>query len=309
MLVVGELNVDLILDKLDKFPEVGKEVISRQMLLTLGSSAAIFASNLSVLGSRVAFCGRVGRDNFADKIIADLAGKGVQTRYIVRSDTADTGVTVALNVEEDRAMVTYPGAMNELSAADVTDDMLDDASHLHISSIFLQPGLRPGLESLVARARQRGLTTSLDPQWDPAEKWDLPAEKLLPNINVFLPNLEELKNITRQTSADDGLNSIKEVANIVVVKQGSAGATLCQGDTLLRQAAFLNHEIADAIGAGDSFNAGFIHQFIKGKALEECMFFGALCGAINTTRHGGTTAFADYAAVRQLAMQKFNILL
>ena len=68
VLVVGELNVDLILDRLEKFPELGKEVIANHMLLTLGSSSAIFASNLSVLGSRVSFCGRVGRDSFADKI-------------------------------------------------------------------------------------------------------------------------------------------------------------------------------------------------------------------------------------------------
>jgi len=50
VLVVGELNVDLILDGLGTFPEVGKEVLANKMNLVLGSSSAIFASNISSLG-------------------------------------------------------------------------------------------------------------------------------------------------------------------------------------------------------------------------------------------------------------------
>ena len=62
VLVVGELNVDLILDKIEKFPEVGKEVLAKKMTLTLGSSSAIFASNVASLGARVAFIGKIGKD-------------------------------------------------------------------------------------------------------------------------------------------------------------------------------------------------------------------------------------------------------
>lgn len=306
VLVVGELNVDLILDRLDAFPEFGKEVLARRMLLTLGSSSAIFASNLSVLGSRVSFCGRVGNDSFAGKIITDLSAKGVATGHIIHSDTADTGITVALNAANDRAMVTYPGAMEELTASDVTDEMLDNARHLHISSVFLQPGLRPGLIDLFRRARQKGLTTSLDPQWDPAGKWDLDMKVLLQSVDLFLPNLEELKHLVRRPSLEECLSEIGDASGIVVVKNGLEGAMLRQGNTLLRQPAFLNEEVADAIGAGDSFNAGFIHRFIQGSSLEACLISGALCGAINTTRNGGTTAFTDHDAVQRLAMEKFN---
>jgi len=268
--------------------------------------SAIFASNLSVLGTYVSFCGRIGRDNFGDKILADLASKGVNVDHVIKSSSADTGITIALNAADNRAMVTYPGAMNELSADDVTDEMLDAASHLHVSSVFMQPALKPGLKDLLRRARQKGLTTSVDPQWDPAEKWAFGVESLLPEINVFLPNLEELKHITGRASVKDCLDSIKDIADIVVVKKGNEGATLQKGNALLRQPAFVNTEVADAIGAGDSFNAGFIHRFVQGNPLGECMAFGALCGAINTTHHGGTTAFGNYDMVNRLAMEKFN---
>jgi sugar/nucleoside kinase (ribokinase family) len=305
-LVVGELNVDLILNQLEKFPEIGKEIIANKMVFTLGSSSAIFASNLSVLGSKTSFCGRVGRDAFANKILADLTLKEVDTSNIQRSDTANTGITVAFNFDEDRAMITYPGAMNELEEIHVTDEMLQNAHHLHVSSVFLQPALKPNLAKLFSRAKQFGLTTSFDPQWDPAEKWDCNWDELLPLVDVFLPNIEELKNITKKQSIEEAVDAIKNITNIIAVKNGRDGATIWRGSEFIHQPIFLNENVADAIGAGDSFNAGFIHRFVQKKSLTDCAEFGALCGAISTTRSGGTTAFADYDTVKRIAIQKFN---
>ena len=306
VLVVGELNVDLILNQLEKFPELGKEIIANKMVFTLGSSSAIFACNLSVLGTSVSFCGRVGRDAFANKILADLTLKGVDTNNIQRSDTADTGITVAFNFDEDRAMVTYPGAMNELQEKHITDEILQSASHLHVSSVFLQPGLKAGLTKLFSRAKKFGLTTSLDPQWDPAEKWDCDWTHLLQEVDVFLPNIEELKNITQKQSINEAVDSIKSFSKTIAVKNGSEGASVYTGSDNFHQPIFINKNIADAIGAGDSFNAGFIHKFVLDKTERECAEFGALCGAINTTRSGGTTAFADLDTVKRIALQKFN---
>ncbi|CAN5667633.1 PfkB family carbohydrate kinase [soil metagenome] len=306
VLVVGELNVDLILNQLEKLPEMGKEIVANKMVLTLGSSSAIFASNLAVLRTSVSFCGRVGRDSFANKVLADLTLKNVDINNIKRSNTADTGLTVVFNFKEERAMVTYPGAMNELEESHVTDTMLQSAAHLHVSSVFLQPALKAGLVRLFSRAKQFGLTTSLDPQWDPAEKWDCDWKNLLKLTDVFLPNIEELRHITNQQSVEDCVDVIKEVANTIVIKNGKEGAVIYTGKEVIHQPSFLNTQVADAIGAGDSFNAGFIHKFVQDKTTAECAEFGALCGAINTTRSGGTTAFADIDTVKRIALQKFN---
>jgi sugar/nucleoside kinase (ribokinase family) len=306
VLVVGELNVDLILNQLEGFPEVGKEIIARQLLLTLGSSSAIFASNLSVLGSKVAFCGRIGKDNFGDKILHDLAARGVDTSPIIHSDTSDTGVTIAINVGEDRAMVTYPGAMNELCADDITDELLLQATHLHVSSVFLQPRLKPSLAGLFKRARRLGLTTSLDPQWDPAEKWDLRLNEYLPYLDIFLPNIGELTNLVGKSSLQDCIAALEHTPEYLVVKQGNDGASLWHDHTLLSQPPFLNTAVVDAVGAGDSFNAGFIHQFLRGASKKACLEFGALCGAVNTTAAGGTSAFTDHETFRRTALEKFN---
>lgn len=307
VLVVGELNIDLILDDLQQFPETGKEILAGKMFYTLGSSSAICASNLSVLGVSVNYCGCIGNDDFGKKIIGDLNVKGVHTNDIIKSKTA-TGITVVLNAHQNRAMVTYPGAMNELSEQHVTDKMLENASHLHVSSVFIQPSLKPGLTKLFKRAKKFGLTTSLDPQWDSYEKWDCDWKNLLPYVDVFLPNMEELKNITQKQTITKAVACIKDTANTIVVKNSIEGASVFYKNEMIEQPAFINHNFADAIGAGDSFDAGFIRRFIQNKSLKECVELGAVCGAINTTAYGGTTAFKDLDAIKKVALEKFKYI-
>ena len=306
VVVVGELNVDLILNQIDQFPQVGKEVLAGKMNLTLGSSSAIFASNLSTLGASTSFIGKIGQDSFGDLVIDSLSTRGVDTRNIIRDETLQTGATIVLNFGEDRAMVTHPGAMEQLTLADVQDHVLKSARHLHMSSIFLQPGLIDQLEALFKNAKKLGLTTSIDPQWDPAERWAVDLEALLPYVDVFMPNAGELMAFTKTSNLQSGIEVLKPYANMLVVKDGRAGAYGWHSGELIHQPPFLNEQVVDSIGAGDSFDAGFISMFIQGKTLQECLSYGALSGAVNTTRPGGTTAFATFSLFRSIAETNFN---
>lgn len=306
ILVVGELNVDIILDKIQGFPEIGKEIISKELNITLGSSSAIFASNLSSLENKVAFIGRIGKDNFSDIIKKSLKSKKVNTDFIISSEDYKTGLTIVMNYDMDRANVTFPGAMEHLLEEDVTDEILGQAKHLHLSSIFLQTGLIKDVAILFQRAKKLGLSTSLDPQWDPSEQWDLDLNELLPHVDVFLPNTEEFKFITKSSSIESGLEKIKSFANVVVIKDGKNGAHLWDTKKLISKPAFLNENVADCIGAGDSFDAGFISEYLKGKNLEKCLEAGNIIGAINTTASGGTTAFENIKTIKEIAKNKFS---
>jgi sugar/nucleoside kinase (ribokinase family) len=306
VLVVGELNIDIILNEIDSFPEIGKEKLANKMDITLGSSSAIFASNLSNLGVKVAFLGKIGKDQNGDFVIDSLKDKGVDTSMIIRSQEYNTGATIVLSFLEDRANVTYPGAMDHLLLEDIKTENLESARHLHFSSYFMQPGIKPGIQALFRKAKSAGLSTSMDPQWDPAEKWDLDYKSILPMVDVFLPNEVELNNITGTTNIEDAFQAIQDYCNIVVVKSGNNGSTLFDKGKTFHADPFLNTSVVDAIGAGDSFNAGFIAKFIKSKPLTECQRYGNLMGAISTTKAGGTTAFSDLESVMDIARTKFN---
>ncbi len=306
VLVVGELNVDLILNALESFPEMGKEKLAGAMTLTLGSSSAIFAANVAALGAKTAFLGMIGKDDFGNLVIRSLEEKGVYTGWIVRSSQHQTGLTVVLNFDNDRAMVTYPGAMAAFCVDDVDFSLFAQARHLHFSSYFLQPGMQSGLKKLFQTARAAGMTTSLDVQWDPAERWNFDAADILPWVDVFLPNEAEVRALTGEPDPVKGGLRLAGSGNLVVVKQGIRGATAIQGETVLHHPGFENNAVVDAIGAGDSFNAGFIFQFLQGKSIDECLSFANLMGAISTTAAGGTGAFTSQEAIQKIARERFG---
>lgn len=306
VIVIGELNVDLILNQIDSFPEVGKEILASSMELVLGSSSAIFASNLSSLGANVAFIGKIGNDIFGDLVINSLKDKAVSTDFIIRDKNLKTGATVVLNYDQDRANVTHPGAMEHLSISEITPEILKKGRHVHISSVFLQPELKKNIYKIFEMAKNLGLTTSLDVQWDPAEKWDLDLKKLLPYVDVFLPNEEELKKLTNEDELQNAINKISEFGSTIIIKRGNKGSICCDVGNQNDLPAYLNENVIDAIGAGDSFNSGFIFKYINGNTLADCQKFGNLTGAINTTKAGGTAAFTNYKNVMEVAKERFD---
>ncbi|MBE0649351.1 MAG: carbohydrate kinase family protein [Bacteroidales bacterium] len=306
ILVVGELNVDLILDEIKSFPEIGTEILADKMNLSLGSSSAIFASNISVLGSKTAFAGMMGEDSFGQLVLSSLSSKNVDTRFITQDKTKKTGATIALNYGEERAMVTFPGAMKDYSVNDIPAEAFKLARHLHLSSPFLQDMMKKDIVQLFKIAKEAGMTTSLDVQWDPEEKWDIDFEALLPFVDVFLPNQNELLAISKMTSVERALKFFTGLCKVVVAKLGSEGSVISENGAVKFFRPFLNNNVVDAIGAGDSFNSGFLHAMLKGKDLDSCMEMGNLMGAINTTASGGTGAFTSKDEIKERAIQFFN---
>lgn len=287
------------------FPSIGKEILANNMTLTLGSSAAIFASNLSSLGAKVGFIGKLGKDHFGDYILEELQGARVRTEGIQHGEQP-TGATFVMNYGEDRANVTYRGVMETLTFSDLPQDLLIQARHLHFSSYFFQPGLQRDLHKLLKLAKNAGLTTSFDAQWDPAEQWNIDLAELLPYTDIFLPNEKEAINLTHSTSLDRAIKFLRRFNTTTIIKLGNKGSLSISKRGLLHLPAYVNPHTVDAIGAGDSFNAGFIYKFLQQAPLEECQDFGNLMGAICTTAAGGTAAFNDPIRMVEIAKTQFG---
>ena len=151
-----------------------------------------------------------------------------------------------------------------------------------------------------------GLTTSLDPQWDPAEKWDIDLRTLLPYVDIFLPNKVEIMSLASVSSIKSAIEHVRSFSNVVVVKDGTNGAVMWDKTKVIEKPARINDRVVDSIGAGDSFNAGFINSFLKRKSLEDCLDIATVTGAINTTAAGGTGAFTTLEKVKEIAKQRFN---
>ena len=305
---LGELNVDIILNDIGGFPEMGKEKFAGKMTVALGSSTAIFAANVACLGARTAFAGMVGRDSFGSLVSESLRAKGVDTRFLIESPDYATGATLVMSYDEDRANLTYQGAMDHMGFDDLNPDIFRESRHIHISSVFMQSALRRDFSRIFEAAESGGVTLSMDTQWDPKEEWDFDCAAILPHVDVFMPNETELKAITRTDDLSGAISRIRPyLRQVAVIKCGSRGSLLVKKDgEVSEMPSFLNSHVVDSIGAGDSFNAGFIYGYVKGMSLTECQRLGNLTGAVNTTAAGGTGAFTSREAVIRTAREVFG---
>lgn len=289
--IAGEINLDLILHGLPVEIPIEREVLATGFEATLGSSSAILAHNLACLGMATGFITRVGRDELGVMALERLAESGVDLSRVVKAENGTkTGVTVLLDHGGERRILTYPGTMFEMTRADLDIEYLASARHFHLSSLFLHRGLQADLSDLFKELKSRGLTLSLDTNDDPEGKWDGVLAQLLPYIDILLPNKDELFRMARRDNMDDALADLSSTVPVIAVKCGREGAVVQNKQHRIRVPGIAVDPV-DSIGAGDSFNAGFLAAWLSGCSLEESARAGNITGAFSTLRPGGTESF------------------
>ncbi len=288
LLVAGEINLDLILSG-NVTPEFGQvEKLVDSATLAIGSSSVIFACGAARLGLKVAFVGKCGDDVFGRFMLDEMQKRNVDVGNVIVSQTESTGLSVILNQGVDRAILTHPGLIPELQASDIADCLLAQARHLHVASYFLQTKLQPDLPALFKRACSLGLTTSLDTNYDPSEQWR-GFDDLLAVTNVFLPNEAEAKSLTGVENVEEAANRLKVKVEAAAIKLGKDGALGICGSQKI-QVGSIPVKVVDTVGAGDTFDAGFIYGYLNGWELEKSLRLACVCGALSTQSAGGTGA-------------------
>ena len=287
VLVIGELNVDIVATGLRRLPEMGSEILVEDCELTLGSASAIFAAGMVKFGHQVTFVSQVGRDSFGDFRIRALKDLGVSTKNVLRRANEKTGVTIALSGKRDRALVTYQGAVASLNADRINEALLKRHDHLHLTSYYLQQGLRPSFAAILRQAKALGLTTSFDPNSDPSDRWNSKIDSVLSHVDVLCVNEREATKLTRTTTTKAALRVLGKKVPCAVVKRGASGAMAIQSKELFTDAGFRVKAI-DTTGAGDSFDAGFLSAYLRKAPLPECLQIGNACGALSAISIGGT---------------------
>ncbi|RPJ48921.1 MAG: sugar kinase [Chloroflexi bacterium] len=298
VMTFGDLCVDLIMTGPDVTPQFGQvEKLVEDYTLEMGGSCCIFACQAAKLGLRTAVVGRVGDDPFGHLILRRLHECGVDTRHVIVDPIRKTGIGLALCPPGDRAILTYIGTINAVFPEDVTGDLLRSTRHLHHGSYYLHTNLRPAMAEIFKRAHHLGLTTSLDTNWDPAEEWEgRPKEgrlsQVLANTDIFMPNDQEAVRIHQALSGVE--RGLKEAASyflqhgprLVTIKAGAKGARV-YSPTEFFDRAVQPVSGGDSIGAGDSFDAGFLAGWLRGLSIERCLEIASSCGRSVASQIGG----------------------
>lgn len=297
VLVVGDANPDLIL-RGDVVPRFGQ---AEQLLsgadLVIGGSGAILAHGLARLGRTTRLVAATGSDTLGDLMRQLLSAGGVDTSALLRQAGTSTGVTVVLSSPDDRAVLTHLGAIPLLSRDEVQTALdqavLDGARHVHVASYFLLSELAPAVPRLLEEARARGLTTSLDTNFDPAERWSGVSDALQ-HLDLLMPNRAEVLALAgrltadRPTGAEAAAVALAAKGPVVVMKDGADGALRADptGEVLHEPASPATP--VDTTGAGDTFDAAYLDSFLRGLDPQECLRRACLAGALSTSGVGGT---------------------
>ena len=290
--IAGELNPDLILYGLPREMPTERDLLGTNFVATLGSSSAIVAHNAATLGLNVQFSTLIGDDHFGRFSLDRLAQAGVDTAGAVFDASRVTGVTILLPHGAERHNLSYLGSITELTVEHLDIERLKRARHFHLSSLYLQKGLHQGLPELLRSLKSAGLTLSLDTNDDPEDRWGWPLDEVLPLIDFFLPSEGELCRMAGEKHLDDAVRIFRSRVPALVIKRGRNGCRLVEGNRTLDLPGLDVHPV-DTIGAGDSFDAGFVWALLRGLNLEACARAGNITGALSTLGAGGTEAFRD----------------
>jgi ribokinase len=294
VLAVGDVNPDLLVtgDVTPRFGQAEQDVSAR---LTLGGSAAIFAAGAARLGLRTALAATIGDDDLGRATRAMLVARGVDVSPIGVDADRSTGLSINLQRDDDRAVLTDRGAIVALDMAAAIERVRGGVRHVHIASVFLIPALADEGGALVAAAHRASATVSVDTNFDPSGEFAAP--QWLGEADVILPNEAEARALAHGSeeggvaapSDDAVLTAARHLAArgaLVAVKRGAAGALAVRGDEVVEVPAPAASG-PDSVGAGDAFDAGLAWALLDGRPLEQALGIACACGALSLRAPGG----------------------
>ncbi len=286
----GIIVADHVCTPISHVPAAGELVMAEQMLLTIGGCAANAAVDLCKMGIRAAVVGRVGGDVFGGVVREMLRGHGVDVSAIKVSPGKDTSQTLIVNVrDQDRRFIHTFGANADFTAADLPLNLLPRAKVLYLGGYLLMPNMRQDdLVPVFEAAQQAGVKTVLDVALPGPGDYLPQLEKLLPHLDVFLPNHDEAKVITGISDPFEQAEFFAQRGvKTAVVTMGADGAVLVKDGMRLKAGVF-SMPYVDPSGGGDAFDAGYIYGLLRGLDAEGCLQVASALGA-SCVRAIGTT--------------------
>jgi sugar/nucleoside kinase (ribokinase family) len=279
LLCVGESFEDLIFHGLPGLPEVGGETRAQGFARTWGGGTFITAVAAARLGVGVQVV-----SGLAPEAASRLRGERVTAKNLARPGEP-TAVTAALSTRRDRAFATFDGINTQVEERllGAFERRLPRARHVHGA---LGPRHAVRWAVLLARLRERGITSSWDFGWHDELPRDRAFRALLASLDWVFVNEPEARYYSGSSTLSRAVARWPRLARTTVVKRGAAGAMALTGGRIVKVPASRVRAL-DTTGAGDAFNGGFLAGMIRGCSVRECLRLGALVGSLSTRRPGG----------------------
>lgn len=245
-----------------------------------GGAAGNVASWLTCTGTSATIVGHVGQDSAGAALQSEFDALGVQHHNLVVAGAHSGVVVVLVDPTGERTMFPDNGANSGLTIKDLPP--LSPFSAVYLSGYApLDPASRAGVIEMIRAIKAEGIPI----YFDPASVGGMKAvakseiETWISLIDVLLLNEEEAEYLSSTSSVENGLAVLTEKCPVVAIKLGSGGAIAQKaGAPLVRVAAEEAH-VVDTTGAGDSFAAGFISDYVENGDLLSALTKGCTVAA------------------------------
>jgi len=294
VIVVGHTFVDYVFTGLPEWPGPGEEVFARELRKEIGG-AAITACGLGRLGHKVALLSAIGTED-STWMLRQLETSGVDTS-LVRLSQQPTALTVSLSTTADRALFSHWGAAVELPP------LLQEASVRRLLAraavIHFGMSLTPDPhQALLHELRSEGCLVAVDPGWNKPWLQDPRTQEILRQTDFYLPNQKEAQLMSGASEPREMLRWFDQAGlPCACIKLGAQGSAMLRGGKVYEESP-VTVSVVDTTGAGDCFNAGFIHGVLSGAPPQEWLRVGNICGAFSTRAVGGMAGFPTLQEVR-----------
>jgi sugar/nucleoside kinase (ribokinase family) len=287
VLVAGSYSIDLIFSGLGELPQLGKDVLGTDFMMTPGE-AFIPAIAMHRLGIKVGWAADFGNDDFSQMALTRAREDGLDDSLFIIHDHPYRRISAAASYPEDRLFITYYDADPAVPA--ILPALLKNTARL----LFI-PGLYTG--KLLKLGKQILRTKNMKLVMDgnssagdllQGDKESSAIRKAIRSADIFLPNAQEAKRLTGEQELELAIFRLSQLCRMVVVKDGHKGSLAWTQGQLIRMPS-IPVDPVDTTGAGDNFNAGFLCAYLDGKPVETCLKWGNIVGGLSTTAMGGTT--------------------
>jgi len=281
ILCLGQFTADVVVKGVEKLPEKGKSIFVDKIELHNGGCACNTAIDLARLGVSTGVIGKVGKDPFGAFLISLLVRHKIDVRGLKVDDEGNTSSTVVLvSSDGERTFLHYSGTNAKLTIEDIDFSMIKETKILHVAAVYLLPSLDGiPIAQILKKAKDIGVTTSLDTAWNAKGQWLEKIEPSLPYVDFFLPNIEEASMISGKDSPEEIADFfISRGVKVIGIKMGDKGCYIQSKDKDIYIPAF-KVKAVDTTGAGDAFVAGFLTGVLKGWDLEFTGLFANAVGA------------------------------
>jgi sugar/nucleoside kinase (ribokinase family) len=277
IVVVGDVGLDVVARHEGPIPHGGD--IRAKVHFTSGGAGANTALWLRAEDAETTLIARIGDDSGGRMVKSELEAAGVRCSFAVDPEEPTFCVVVLVDGAGERSMLADRGANSRFSPADITEEALTGASHLHLSGyVLLQPSSRPAALASLAAAKKAGLTTSVDPQaatliTDPAAFLDD-----VRGVDLLMPNTSELVALTGSSDPAAAKELLSYVGEVVVTA-GLDGASWVDAGGNITSVPSQPADCVDSTGAGDAFDAGVLAAWLRGESTVEVLRAGTRLGA------------------------------